>query len=189
MKNPTRQDDLVEYGMRCLESQTDPDGLSDLYLRTLVATASHLSDVITYLATNSTEICLGRWDLFRYMEICLCRLSDTPAERVNGEDWRQLYHSLQNAIKRIRVWSGEAATAVSFSAVLFVSSFILARLTTGKSSAESLGVEFAFGLAAAKVPFPIDLTNSLEEQARVAMLDLEWLDRKIPSEPGAPGFY
>lgn len=175
MINEMRQDDLVKFGMQCLEARTDPAHLADLYLRTLVATSSHLDDIMAATAAKSAESCLSRWDVFRYMEECITRISDTSAMSLNGGTWCKLYRSLENAIRIARDWSGNAFTGIAFSQILFVSSFVLARLSNDGRTEESSGVEIAMAAAATRVPFPVDLTISLEEQARVAMTNLDWL--------------
>jgi hypothetical protein len=175
MTNQMRQDQFVKSQMQRLEAQTDPDKLADLYLRTFVITSSHLFDIIAFFSANSADSCLGRWDVFCYMEECIRRISDTPSMSVNGGAWLKLFRSLESAIKMTRDWSGNAVTGTAFSQILLVSAFILARLSNGGRTEEAFGVEFAVGVAASRVPFPIDLTIPLEEQARVAMTNLDWL--------------
>src|SRR5206468_5438640 len=100
------------------------------------------------------------------VEICLNRLAAMPGTRTNVEGWSELHGSLARAVQKLRNWSGDCATTITSSEVLFASSFILARLSAGKLAEESLGVERAFAIVAPKLPFPIDLTISPDQQAK-----------------------
>jgi hypothetical protein len=165
--------------LKASEAMITPGDRPSFYLSKLEITASHLADLMAFLASQSRDADIGKWDVFQCADYCVSRLVTTPISQDANEHFRGVCNLLHANVVRLRGWSGPAIAAARYASIVHVAAVVLGRLYGFFPPSGPSAIETAIQRYATCLQFPIGLASSLTEQAQRVIQNLEWLAEQL----------